>query len=103
LIPEEPPEPPGPPDIDVDRGSGPPIGGSARRIYMANTYFPLPEAFVAGGVEVGSRAGGCRIPRPTDRDRSELLAAERRSTPRGRIGRPRDRQPWSPPRSVDPG
>jgi hypothetical protein len=92
LIPEEPPEPPGPPDIDVDRGSGPPIGGSARRLYMANTYFPLPEAFVAGGVEVGSRAGGCRIPRPTDRDRSELLAAERRSTPRGRIGRPRDRQ-----------
>lgn len=92
LLPEEPPQPPGPPDIDVQRGSGPAIGGTARRLFMANTYFPLPEAFVPGGVAVGSRAGGCEVPLPSARDKAQLLAAERRLTPRGRIRRPLNRQ-----------
>jgi hypothetical protein len=90
--PPPPPEPKGPPPIHVTRGSGPPIGGTTRRLYTANTYFPIPKSFVAGGVRTGTRAGDCRVPRPSRRDRAELHAAARRETPKGRVSRPLDRQ-----------
>ena len=90
--PPPPPEPKGPPDIKVDVGSGPPIGGTARRLYMANTYFPLPKDFVAGGVRVGSKAGGCEVPRPTAADRSGLRRAARKESPEGRVPAPKPRE-----------
>lgn len=86
------PEPTGPPPIDVDEGDGPPIGGTTRRLYTANTYFPVPKDFVAGGVRTGTRARDCRVPRPSRRDRAELYAATRRSTPAGRVRPLLDRQ-----------
>jgi hypothetical protein len=92
--PGTPPPPEGPPDIPLTRGDGPPIGGTARRLYMANSFFPLPEDFVAGGVRVGNRAGECVVPRVTARVRASLLAKLRRDTPRkdGRVPGLPDRQ-----------
>jgi hypothetical protein len=89
-----PPVPQGPPDIAFERGDGPPIGGSARRLYMANTFFPVPESFVEGGVPIGSRAGECRVPAIGRRIRTMLLATIKRETPRakGRPGGLKDRQ-----------
>jgi hypothetical protein len=82
--PEPPAPPPGPPPIAVERGDGPPIGGSARRLYTANSFFPVPQNFVAGGAPVGTRAGSCVVPAVTARARSRLLATVRRDTPRSK-------------------
>jgi hypothetical protein len=82
--PEQPPPPPGPPAIPRDRGDGPPIGGSARRLYTANSFFPVPQNFVGGGVPVGTRAGSCSVPPVTRGARSRLLATVRRDTPRAK-------------------
>lgn len=72
------------------RGSVPAIGGSARRLYTANTYFPVPDDFVPGGVRTGSRVGECEVPRPSARDRTGLRAAAQRGTPEGRVAVPDD-------------
>jgi hypothetical protein len=76
------------------RGSGPPIGGTTRRLYTANTIFPMPEDFVPGGVNVGTRAGECEVPRIGRRIRTMLLATVRSETPRakGRVAGLADRQ-----------
>ena len=86
--PEHQPEPTGPPDIEVDLGSGKPIGGAARAVFTFNTYFPAPDDFERGGVRVGTRAGGCEVPPPTPRIKAGILAAERRDTPGGGFGTP---------------
>jgi hypothetical protein len=78
--PNQPPAPEGPPDIPVERGSGPPVGGTVRRLYTANSFFPVPENFVPGGVRVGTRAGSCMVPRVDARTRARLLATVRADT-----------------------
>lgn len=91
-VPPPQPEPTGPPDIDVDTGSGKPIGGSARAVFTLNTYFPAPKDFQRGGVRVGTRAGGCVVPPLTRRIKAGILAAERRETPGGGFGTPLDQE-----------
>ena len=90
--PEPQPEPTGPPDIEVDIGSGKPIGGAARAVFTFNTYFPAPEDFKRGGVPVGTRAGDCEVPPLTRKIKAGILAAERRGTPGGGFGTPLDKE-----------
>jgi len=82
--PDQPPPPQGPPAIPVERGDGPPSGGSARRLYTANSFFPVPPSFVPGGVRAGTRAGSCVVPPVRDSVRARLLATVRHDTPRGK-------------------
>jgi hypothetical protein len=60
----------------------------------ANTIFPMPEDFVPGGVNVGTRAGECEVPRIGRRIRTMLLATVRSETPRakGRVAGLAERQ-----------
>jgi hypothetical protein len=83
-VPEQPPPPTGPPAIAVERGDGPAIGGSARRLYTANSFFPVPPTFVGGGVPAGTRAGACLVPRVGGPARARLLDTVRRDTPPGK-------------------
>lgn len=72
-----------PPAIPLDRGAGPPIGGTARLVYTTSTFRQLPQDFVSGGIPVGTRAGDCEVIAITPRLRVELQAAVERQTPRG--------------------
>jgi len=83
--PQSRPQPPGPPAIPFHRGSGREIGFAARSAYTAGSFFPIPRNFVRGGIPVGSRAGDCRVPAPTARDKAQMLAFARRADPRDRV------------------
>lgn len=72
-----------PPAIPLDRGAGPPIGGTARLVYTTSTFRQVPRDFVTGGIPVGTRAGDCVVIALTPRLRVELQAAVERQTPRG--------------------
>ncbi len=72
-----------PPAIPLDRGAGPPIGGTARLVYTTSTFRQLPQDFVTGGIPVGTRAGDCAVIAITPRLRVELQTAVERQTPRG--------------------
>jgi hypothetical protein len=59
---------------------------------MANTYFPIPKDFKAGGVPIGSKAGGCEVPRPAGADVRGLRAAAQKESPEGRVPTPKLRE-----------
>lgn len=66
-------------------GRGTPIGALARMRHASSSYGTLPQDFVPGGIPIGTRAGICVVPPPTEEVRDQIAAAARRQTPRGQV------------------
>jgi hypothetical protein len=74
-----------PPQIPLDRGSGPSIGAAARLVYTTSTFRQVPRDFVSGGIPVGTRAGDCEVIALTPALRVQLQTAAERQTRAGRV------------------
>lgn len=66
-------------------GRGAPIGALVRQRHADTSYGTVPRDFVPGGIPIGTRAGICVVPPPTDAVRAQIAETVRRQTPRGQV------------------
>ena len=66
-------------------GRGAPIGALVRMRHADTSYGAMPRDFTPGGIPIGTRAGICVVPPPTDAVREQIAATVRRQTPRGQV------------------
>ena len=66
-------------------GRGPAIGALVRMRHAETSYGRVPDDFVPGGIPIGTRAGICVVPPPTEEVREQIGAAVERQSPRGQV------------------